>query len=425
MNDFTIKCDSVTATPAQSAPVQEPTFALPPKEPTQDAIEGIKFDINYGLRILFPSSGDYRCVFTDLDTGNLLYSMDVQPGCMVESVKKFYLRFGLEIYRRTDLSKPIFKHDMDLAGKEVLIQLPKGALGDTIAWFSYVERFQKKHKCKLYCTMTQELAKLFKEQYPDITFITKEDAAGLKPYATYNIGLFFKGDTDHQPYDFRQVGLHRTAGHILGLSNDELADMPPRVDLSEERQIKEKYVVIAAQASSQCKYWNNPFGWREVVEHLKKQGYRVLCIDRAAEYGVGYTWNRIPFGTENFTGDLPLQERINLIKDADMFIGLSSGLSWLAWCCKVPVVLISGFTDPVNEFYTPYRINNPVACHGCWHDGKVEFDHFDFFWCPRKTNINDKFECTKMISSKQVIGVIDSIIERSVNGTGNGESAGK
>ena len=148
MNDFTIKCDSVTVTPAQSAPVQEPTFALPPKEPTQDAIEGIKFDINYGLRILFPSSGDYRCVFTDLDTGNLLYSMDVQPGCMVESVKKFYLRFGLEIYRRTDLSKPIFKHDMALAGKEVLIQLPKGALGDTIAWFSYVERFQKKHKCK-------------------------------------------------------------------------------------------------------------------------------------------------------------------------------------------------------------------------------------------------------------------------------------
>ena len=197
------------------------------------------------------------------------------------------------------------------------------------------------------------------------------------------------------------------------------------MDLSAERQIKEKYVVVAAQASSQCKYWNNPFGWREVVEHLKKQGYRVLCIDRAAEYGVGYTWNRIPFGTENFTGDLPLQERINLIKDADMFIGLSSGLSWLAWCCKVPVVLISGFTDPVNEFYTPYRINNPVVCHGCWHDGKVEFDHFDFFWCPRKTNINDKFECTKMISSKQVIRAIDSIIERSVNGTGNSESAGK
>ena len=59
------------------------------------------------------------------------------------------------------------------------------------------------------------------------------------------------------------------------------------------------------------------------------------------------------------------------------------------------------------------------------YTGKVEFDHFDFFWCPRKTNINDKFECTKMISSKQVIRAIDSIIERSVNGTGNSESADK
>lgn len=425
MNDITITCDSTQTAPVQSATAQEPTFALPPQNPTQEAVEGIRFDVNYGLRVQFPASGDYRCVFTDLDTGNLLYSMDVQPGCMVESVKKFYLRFGLEIYYRTDLSKPIFKHEMDLAGKEVLIQLPKGALGDTIAWFSYVERFQKKHKCKLYCTMTEELAKLFKAQYPDITFITKEDAVNLTPYATYNIGLFFNGDTDHQPYDFRQVGLHRTAGHILGLSGDDLDDQPPRVDLSAERQIKEKYAVIAAQASSQCKYWNNPSGWREVVEFLKKQGYRVLCIDRATEYGVGYTWNRIPYGTENFTGDLPLQERINLIKDADMFIGLSSGLSWLAWCCKVPVVLISGFTDPVNEFYTPYRINNPAACHGCWHDNRYNFDHFDFLWCPRKSSANDKFECTKMISSKQVIGAIDSIIERSVNGTDNSESAGQ
>lgn len=261
--------------------------------------------------------------------------------------------------------------------------------------------------------MTEELADLFKAQYPDIIFITKEDAANLSPYATYNIGLFFKGDTDHQPYDFRQVGLHRTAGHILGLSGDDLADLPPRVDLSAPRKIKDKYVVVAAQASSQCKYWNNPYGWREVVEYLKNQGYRVLCIDRTTEYGVDYTWNRIPYGTENFTGNLPLQERIDLIKDADFFIGLSSGLSWLAWCCKVPVILISGFTDPVNEFFTPYRVNNPTACHGCWHDNRYEFDHFNFLWCPRKDKPNDKFECSKMITSKQVIREIKKIMKGS------------
>jgi autotransporter strand-loop-strand O-heptosyltransferase len=409
MSDFSIKCEPVADTPlpVQSGPPKEPTFILPPETPTLEAVEGIRFDFNNGLRIKFPNKGEYRCVFKDLDTDCLLYSMDVKPGCTVESVKKFYIRFRLEIYRKCELEKPIFTHDLDLSGKEVLIQLPVGALGDTIAWFSFVERFQQRHGCKLFCSMEPRLAEIFKAQYPDISFIGKEDAAKKKPYATYNLGLFFGGDTDHQPFDFRQIGLHRTAGKILGI--DDLSDMPPRVNLSAERRIKEKYVVIAAQASSQCKYWNNPSGWREVVAYLKSQGYRVLCVDRMAEYGTDYTWNHIPYGAEDFTGDRPLQERIDLIKDADMFLGLSSGLSWLAWCCRVPVILLSGFTDPVNEFETPYRVQNATVCHGCWNDTRCDFNHFDFLWCPRKKEARDKFECTKSITPKMMIDQIKKL----------------
>ena len=133
------------------------------------------------------------------------------------------------------------------------------------------------------------------------------------------------------------------------------------------------------------------------------------------EYGCDYTWNHIPYGAEDFTGDLPLQDRIDLIKDAEMFIGLSSGLSWLAWCCRVPVVLISGFTDPINEFYTPYRVRNRTVCHGCWNDTRIEFDHFNFLWCPRKEKSCDKFECSKAITGKMVIDTIKHM-ERSANG---------
>ncbi len=409
MSDFSIKCEPVANSPltAQAEPPKEPTFAFPPAEPVMEAVEGVRFDFNHGLRVRFPKTGEYRCVFKDLDTDCLLYSMDVKPGCTVESVKKFFIRFGLEIYRKDDLKEPVFRHDLDLSGKEVLVQLPVGALGDTIAWFSFVERFQKKHNCKLFCSMTPEIADLFRAQYPDIEFCTKEDAAKLKPYATYNLGLFFGGNTDCQPFDFRQAGLHRTAGHILGL--DDLADMPPRVNLSTKRKIDGKYAVIAAQASSQCKYWNHPSGWREVVAYLKSQGYRVLCVDRMTEYGTDYTWNHIPYGAEDFTGDRPLQERIDLIKDADMFLGLSSGLSWLAWCCRVPVILLSGFTDPVNEFETPYRVQNATVCHGCWNDTRCDFNHFDFLWCPRKKEARDKFECTRAITSKMVIDQIKKL----------------
>lgn len=412
MYDFTIKCDPLAETPllVPNEPAKEPTFVLPPTDPVLEAVDGIRFDFNNGLRVKFPEKGEYRCVFKDLDTDCLLYSMDVKPGCTVESVKKFYIRFRLEIYRKAELDKPIFTHDLDLKGRGVLIQLPVGALGDTIAWFSFVERFKVQHKCNLFCTMEPRLAEIFKAQYPDIHFITKDDAVKLSPYATYNLGLFFGGDTDHQPFDFRQIGLHRTAGKILSI--EDIADNPPRVNLTAERKIKEKYVCIAAQASSQCKYWNNPFGWREVVQYLKDNGYRVLCIDRMTEYGTDYTWNHIPYGAENFTGDLPLQERIDLIKDADLFIGLSSGLSWLAWCCHVPVILISGFTDPVNEFYTPYRVQNSSVCHGCWNDMRCDFNHFDFLWCPRKKAARDKFECTKMITSKMVITQINKLLTK-------------
>ena len=181
-------------------------------------------------------------------------------------------------------------------------------------------------------------------------------------------------------------------------------DEPPRVDLSATRKINEKYVCIAIQASAQCKYWNNPSGWREVIAFLKSIGYRVLCIDLNAEYGFGYVINRIPWGCEDFTGPASLQERINLIKDADLFIGLSSGLSWLAWCCKVPIVMISGFTDPVNEFAC-HRVINTHVCHGCWHDIRKQYDHHDFLWCPHADE-KKKFECTMAITSQMVISKV-------------------
>ena len=341
----------------------------------------------------------------DIDTSVILYSADTVPGAYVTSVKKFFIRFRLIISRKGE-NEPIFTHDYDAGNKEVMIQLPVGTLGDSIGWFSYVERFQKKHQCKVLCVMTPWIADIVRNQYPDITFITAADTSRYKPYACYYMGLFFKGDVDHQPIDFRYIGLHRTAGYILGV---DPSDEPPRVDLTAPRQIKEKYVCIAAQSSSQAKYWNNPTGWMTVVSFLKDHGYRVLCIDKEKVYGTGLNWNYIPYGAEDFTGDIPLQERINLIKDADFFIGLSSGLSWLAWCCKVPVVMISGFTHPTNEFSTPYRVINYHTCHSCWNDMRLDFDHFDFLWCPRHKGTERHFECTKMISAEQVITTIRKI----------------
>jgi autotransporter strand-loop-strand O-heptosyltransferase len=407
---------SVPAPGSQSAPAPAPASAPAQKQasiygevpqiPTQDAVEGIRFDFNDGIRILFPQNGkNYHVTFTDIDTGIILYSADTVPGAYVTSVKKFFIRFRLIIHEKGG-KEPIFTHDYDAENREVMIQLPVGTIGDSIGWFSYVERFQKKHKCKLICVMTPWIADVVKDQYPDITFIKAEETKNYSPYACYYMGLFFKGDVDHQPIDFRYIGLHRTAGYILGV---DPKDEPPRFNLSAPRKIKEKYVVIAAQSSSQAKYWNNPMGWMTVVQFLKDNGYRVICIDKEKVHGTGLYWNYIPYGVEDDTGDKPLQERIDMIKDADFFIGLSSGLSWLAWGCKVPVVMISGFTHPTNEFETPYRVINYHTCHSCWNDMRENFDHYDFLWCPRHKGTDRHFECTRLISAEQVITTIKKI----------------
>lgn len=410
MNIIAIRDDSrvdevnETPSPVNSSSNQSSGYSvMPPDMPTQKGPAGILYDFNDGARLFLPP-GEWHAQIIDADTGNILFSCDSEGG-WVSSTKKYFVNFGFKVWKRGQ-KEPLFEHNLDLKNQNVIISFPVGTLGDLIGWFPYAERFQKQHGCKLECTMGQLIIDLFKEQYPDIIFSTPEAVKTKKPYATYRVGLFFGGDLDHQPMDFRQVGLHRTAGYILGVDPTEER---PRLKLGSKRQIEEPYVCIATQSSCQAKYWNNGYGWDQVIDHLKKAGYRVLCIDREATYGQGFVWNHIPYGAEDCTGALPLQERIALLEHADFFIGLGSGLSWLAWASNIPVILISGFSLPNCEFYTPYRVINTHGCFGCWDDVNINFDHKDFFWCPRHKGTDRQYECTRLITGQQVINQVERV----------------
>mgnify|MGYP003586794547 CR=1 FL=1 len=366
-------------------------------------IPGLSYDFNYGARVGIPE-GDYRVRILDKDMGVVLYNSKVS-NATVTSSKKFYVNFRLEVYKEDKL---VFEHDFDAKGKKVLIKFPEKTLGDRLAWFPYAEVFREKHDCDMYCTMNKEMSELLAPAYPKIKFVDiNEQPEDL--YATYYTGIFFPcDDRVHQPGDFRIIGLQKNIPYILGLKPVELRSV--LLPKNKERIIKEPYVCIAAQATTQAKYWNNPSGWMEVVKCLKSKGYRVLCIDRDASYGNGSRWNSIPYGAEDYTGHLPLQERVDLLYHADFFVGLSSGLSWLAWGVGKPVVMISGLTLPHNEFYTPYRAINYHVCNGCWNDTNIEFVHTEFDWCPRHKNTDNQFECTRFITAEQVTQLIDKLM---------------
>lgn len=409
---------SSQAAPTEPAP--KPPYPPPAVTPTQSGPGGIRFDYNDGCRVVMPE-GKWRVRLSDSDTGNILFETAIGAG-RINSSKRYFLRCRIEVWSD---DKPYFHHEYDCRDREVLVQFPVGTLGDTMGWFPYAVKFQELHKCKLTCAMAEWLIPLFEDAYPDIRFVSHEGIEPERFYATYSIGLFFTDDDHiHQPCDFRQVGLHRTAAYILGVDPKEVA---PRLVIPDEtRPIPDRYVCIAAQSTAQPKYWNNPTGWREIVQFLKDAGYRVICIDQRPVHGTGLVWNHIPWGAEDQTGDRPLQERARWLRHAEFFVGLSSGLSWLAWAAGIPVVMISGFTHPTNEFETPYRVINYHACNSCWNDVRVLFDHKDFLWCPRHAGTPRQFECTRLITADAVKATIRRIpgFGRPIEGrTGTGFAA--
>ncbi|MGX9244033.1 autotransporter strand-loop-strand O-heptosyltransferase [Pantoea dispersa] len=395
--------DAASSTaPATQVEVTSP-FVLPPERPAVAGPSGIFYDFNDGARVLLPE-GHWRVALLDDDSGNILFRCESGAG-WITSAKKYFVRFRIQVWRGDEL-QPLLDETLSLKDRDVLISFPSGTLGDLLGWFHYAERFRQLHGCRLECTMAPNIITLLEGQYPDIRFSAPEAVRDRTYYASYRIGLFFRGNDTYQPVDFRQVGFHRIAGYILGVDPREEA---PRLNLSAPRTIDEPYVCIAVQSTCQAKFWNNGHGWAEVVAHLKSLGYRVLCIDRESTTGTGFVWNHIPRGAEDFTGNLPLQVRVDLLRHASFFIGLASGLSWLAWASHVPVVLISGFSLPSAEFYTPWRVFSSHGCSGCWDSLHENFDHHDFFWCPRHKGTERQFECTRLITGKQVTGVVDRL----------------
>ena len=383
--------------PEKVDPPVKPPYPPAAQTPTQTGPRGIAFDFNLGARVLIPA-GAFRVRLSDLDTGNVLFET-VTKGALVNSSKRFYVRFGIEVWEGDER---ILHHEMSLRDQAVLIQLPVGTLGDSIGWLPYAVRFQAVHGCRLTIAMAENLIPLFSDAYPHITFTNHDDVTVDQFYATYSIGLFFDdADCIWQPTDFRHVGLHRTAGYILGVDPTE---EPPRIVVADKaRPLEKPYVCIAVQASTACKTWNNPLGWYEVVRKLRDVGYEVVCIDQKPVHGQGQSWTHIPNGARDETGDRPITERARWLKHADFFIGASSGLAWLAWAVGCPVVMISGFTHPNNEFNTPYRVINWHACNSCWNDVRLRFDHHDYMWCPRHAGTPRQFECTRLITSSQVM----------------------
>jgi len=217
------------------------------------------------------------------------------------------------------------------------------------------------------------------------------------------LGVFFTGerkiDFDKHLTDPRQEPLTKVASDILGL---EYVEVKPNLPILSTK--KKKMVSIAVHGTAQCKYWNNPNGWQEVVNYLNKKGYEVRLLSREID---GYMGNDNPKNVTMMpTNNEPIESIIKTIQESELFIGISSGLAWVAWGARVDTILISGFTDVFTEPSDGIRrIINKSVCNSCWSN--YTFDPGIWDWCPVHRGTKRQFECSKTITSKQVIDEIN------------------
>ena len=370
-----------------------------PAVPTCAGPPGIRFDVNDGCRIRLPP-GDRRGRLTDLETGGVPCDIPC-PGGTVRSAERYFVRYHVELWLD---GVPVFSHRLDLAGREVLIRPELGGLGDQLAWAAQAwaaqaAAFAAAHGARVTCCVTPALVPLLA---PDAARAAAGDRGGA-------------GRRDRSgavPRDLQ--GLHRPSGRALPRRRAHAG--PGRGGAPAggggrpgRPPIDGAYVCIGAQASSQAEYCNNPQGWTRVIAFLKAAGDRVVCIDQRPAHGRGLVWNHLPHGAEDQTGDRPLSERARWLRHAAFHVGLSSGLSWLAWAVGTPVVMITGLTLALNEFATEWRVGDPHACDVCANDTRHRFDPTDVLWCPRHAGTARQFECSRLITAERVQAVIRRI----------------
>ena len=361
------------------------------------------------LEILGDKKIEYLCKFYDNQSGKLVYETVITNNMWTKPNIEYFIDWRIDLYNNKT-NKLIETIRYNATGKRVFIAFDSKAIGDTLAWISYVDEFRKQHKCKVICSTFHN--DWFISQYPEIEFVSP----GTKVeniYAMYTIGWYYndkKVDPNKSPIDFKKHPLGQTASSILGLKFKEIK---PKLNVPDKNnQIGEKYVVIAPHASAHAKYWNYPGGWQKVIDYLKDQGYKVVMITHER---LGDKWHDSKLGGTlrgviDKTGDYPIEDRMVDIKNADAFIGLGSGLSWISWALNPNTILISGFSKPYTEFSSCERIFNydENICNGCFN--REWLNPGDWEWCPDHKGTDRHFECTKTIKPEKVIKSLNKIL---------------
>jgi autotransporter strand-loop-strand O-heptosyltransferase len=330
------------------------------------------------LNIAGNSGKEYDVAFTTPD-GKGDFILKQKSGMWARPTVKYFSEW---LITASIDGKEVFRHPFDLTGRNVIISLCSKALGDTLAWVPYLEEFRTKNKCEIY--VSTWWANIL--DYPNIHFIAPGSRVE-NVYASYEVGCF-DNQLDKNVINWRLSPLQKVAADILGVEYK-----PLRAKLKVEVKQKETkpYICFSEFSTMQNKFWNRPGAWQEIINYLNDLGYD--CISISAE-------------PTNLTGVIKhngqsIEQTIADVSGAKFYVGLNHGPAWIAYSLGIPTIMITGVSEPWNDFPTPYRISVDSCRPGCFNDPTLEINR-GWDWCPRGKD----FVCTRDITENMIIDTI-------------------
>jgi autotransporter strand-loop-strand O-heptosyltransferase len=339
-------------------------------------IDGLYFEIT-------DCDEDYICTFIEEINGERKehYSTTLGKGTWMKIDVRYIGNFFVEARNNKGVLKHRISFLQHLKGKRVFITFGSSSLGDTIAWMPYCLEFKKKYHCEVIVSTFKNF--LFESVYPELEFAKPGDVVD-NIVAMPDLGWHW--NKNKEPVNPVTIPLQQAACNILNLPYKEMR--PRIVDLPGVLLEGEKYVCISTMSTAECKHWDK---WPQLISRLKDQGYKVIELSKEAN----------DYGAEKLE-DTSLDSVINHLRGCEFYIGLSSGISWLAWAVEAKVVMIANFTESNHEFEC-IRVENRSVCNGCWNNPKFRFDKGNWNWCPEHEDTPRQFECHKSISVDDVI----------------------
>ena len=348
-------------------------------------LQKINIDVNFVgqpfLEITGRSNKDYLVKFYD-ENDICVYENTIRSNNWIRLARRWFTNWTIKVWEN---NYPIYHFELNYTNQRVYISFESSSLGDTIAWMPYALEFKKKHNCHVIVSTFKNF--LFEDVYQELEFVEPGTVVN-NIRGMYSIGWFY--DSTKEPVLPNTIPLQKAATNILGLDYEEIR---PRIAYTPRDVFDGKIVTIATNSTAGCKFWTRE-AWQELIHYLHGKNYRVINVSKEDN----------PFENCEPLEDKSLQSAMDAISYSEFFIGLSSGLSWLAWAMDKPVVMIANFTEEGHEFSCIRPIKKNV-CSGCWNSPKYKFDK-SWDWCPVHAGTDRQYECQSSITSGDVIELI-------------------